>query len=86
MQKTEAQEQQEFYSHRLCSFSNYCPNLPPGSPREHDASIAVVLLTSSTDLLPNKISLKGLHGVTAGLEPEETSSLYKQAPFKKCSQ
>lgn len=84
MQKRKAQEQREFYSHRLCSFSNYCPNLPPGSSREYDASIAVALLTSDTDLLPNKISLKGRHGVTAGLEPEETSSLHKQTPFSLC--
>lgn len=91
MQKREAQEQQEFYSYRLCSFSNHCPNLPPGSSREHDASIAVALLTSNTDLLPNKISLKGQHGVTAGLEPEKINFLHKQAPsslcpLKKCSQ
>lgn len=85
MQKRKAQEQQEFYSHRLCSFSNYCPNLPPGSSREYDASIAVALLTSNTDLLPNKISLKGQHGVTAGSEPEKTSSLHKQAPSSLCS-
>lgn len=86
-----AQEQQEFYSHRPCSFSNHCPNLPPGSSRQYDASIAAALLSCDTDLLPNKISLKGQHGITAGLEPEKTSSLHKQAlsslcPFKKCTQ
>lgn len=91
MQKRKAHEQQEFHSHRLCSFSNHCPNLPPGSSREYDASIAAALLSSDTDLLPNKISLKGQHGVTAGLEPEKISSLHKQAPsslcpFRKCTQ
>lgn len=57
------------------------PACPRGVPREHDASIAIALLTSNTDLLPNKISLKGQPGVTAGLEPERTSSLHKHLPF-----
>lgn len=49
-------------------------------PKEHDASVAVALLTSNTDLLPNKISLKGQPGVTAGLESERISSLHKHLP------